>query len=276
MSRPVFLSENLFNERQFPDHTIDAEEEPTGYEAWRVATGRRSGIHWWEPTTANSDTYIDVTCDRVRAADLLVIDRGHNLANYDFEIRGSQDDFTTYETVLDTTIPAVSTPGTLDDGVLTEEGVYIRRVDLRGYKYWRPFIPAMGAGLKPKIVGLYLGLSYSPEHLDMPLGVDADTMIVAETQSEAGWLGRGSVTQRREDTINLRLSNFTEYDQARYHIQGLYGAGFPMWYIPDDEQADQAMCIVRPAGGSLGFYRRTDYGYAQASFAYLEHEPLRA
>lgn len=273
MSSPVFLAENFYNTHQFVDHTVDAEEEPSGYEAWRVATGRRSGLQYWTPSTANSDTYVDATCDRTRTANMLILDRGHNLAGYDIELRASQDDFTTYETILDITVPSVSTPGALTDGVLTEEGAYVKQFDARSYTYWRVFVNAMGAGLQPQIVGLWLGLAWSPDYLEMPSAKDADDLIVEETVSESGWVGRGPATQRRSDTIKLKLSSYDEYDEARYHIQGLFGAGYPMWIFHHDDQADQGLCAIRQSGSHLGFARQADWGYEQVQFSYIEHEP---
>jgi len=202
---------------------------------------------------------------------MLIID-GHNLAGYDYELRASQDAFTTTETILNGTIPSVSAPGSVDDGVLTEDGTFVKRFDLGAFTYWRPFINAMGADLLPVITGLWLGLSWSPDYLEMPSARDADDLIVEETESAVGWLGRGPATQRRSDTIRLKLSSFTEHDQARYHIQGLFGAGYPMWFFPHDTQADQGMCVIRPSGSHLGFSRQTDWGYEQVSFAYQEHE----
>lgn len=273
MGSPVFLVENFFNVHQFPDHAVSAEEEPTGTEGWRVGTGRRDqSLNKWTPNTANSDTYLDVECDRVRAADMLVMD-GHNLAGYDFELRGSQDDLITHETILDVTIPAVCAPGRLDDGVLTEEGVYVRRFDLRAYKYWRPFFPAMGAGLKPEIAGLWLGLSYSPEYLNRPADVETTDLHAAETISEAGWLGRGSAVRGQAGTINLELSDFMEYDIARLHLNGLFARGFPMWVLRNDEQADQAFCVVRPGGTRFGFNLGQQWSYESAQIPYIEHEP---
>jgi len=270
----VFLVENFFNVHQFPDHVIDAAEEPTGTEAWRVGTGRRdTESNKWTPTTANSSTYLDVECNRVRSADMLVMD-GHNLAGYDFELHGSNDDHTTHESILDLTIPAVSAPGRLEDGVLTEEGAYVRRVDLpRGYKYWRPYFPAMGADLKPIVTGLWLGLSYSTDDLVRPADVDMTELHAAETMSEHGWLGRGHATRSRVGTFNIDLWGFMKYDLARYHLSTLFGKGYPMWFVPDSDQADRAFCVVRPGGSRVGFQLGQRWSYESAQIPYIEHQP---
>lgn len=273
MGSPVFLVENFFNVHQFPDHSISADEEPTGTEAWRVGTGRRdTENNKWTPSTANDPANLDADCGRVRAADMLVLD-GHNLAGYNFELRGSQDDHTTYETILDLTIPSVCAPGRLEDGVLTEEGAYIRRVDLRAYAYWRLYIDAMGSGLKPVITGAWLGLSYSPEYLNRPADVETNDLHAAETVSEDGWLGRGRATRGQVGTFSIDLSSFTEYDVARYHLNGLFAKGYPMWVVADSDQAERAFCVVRPGKTRMGFQLAQRWSYESARIPYVEHQP---
>jgi hypothetical protein len=237
-----FLAENLMSKVQFPDHTVAAEEEPTGNEAWRVATGRRSGIKYATATTANSEWWIGVTFDRLRAFDMIVIDRGHNLAGYAMDFRISSDSFSTYETVFDITMPAVSSPGSLSNGlgVLTEEGAWVKSFDVRASLEARLYIDAMGAGLKPQIPGLYFGKSISVPYLDKPWSEDMDTMFVSEATLESGWTGRGPITQRRGGTITLKASSFDNYDdELRYHFQGRFGSGAPMWIALDEDQGDR-------------------------------------
>jgi len=276
--RPVFLVENFYSTLQFPAHVVSAEEEATDNEAFRVSTGRRSGRDKWSPTTLNSDTYIDTACDRVRAADCIVLDRGHNLGGYDVELRGSnQAAFTTYETILDITLPTASAPGHIDDalGVRTEEGAWLKRFAPRPYQYWRTFVPAMGASLKPEIVGLWLGLSYSPQYLDMPWNEDGTELVVRQTGNEVGWVGRGVANKVRTGAISLSLSSYQEYEaKARYHLQGLYADGFPMWIIFDEEQADRAVLADMPAGSLRLEYTPGAHGYRTGQVGWREREPL--
>jgi hypothetical protein len=270
---PVFLVDNLLNaESQYRGHTVAGEEEPVGNEAWRVADGRRSRGDYWTPTTANSDTYVEVDCDRVRGADTLVLDA--NLAGYDIELRGSCDDWTTYESVLDLTIPSVSAPGALDSalGVLTEDGVWAIAFDLRAYAYWRIFVDAMGAGLKPQIYGAWLGKSYQPDYFNLPWAEEPDELLFGEVVSEAGWRGTTKATQRRGGQITLQLSDYAEYELARFHLQSLYGSGQPMWIFFDDQQADRGVLAERPQG-DLGFRFGPDWAYRQAQINWVEREP---
>ena len=70
----LLLSENFFNPIQYPSHVIAANEAAAGHEAFRVGNGRRSVLDYWTPTTANAEAWNKVTCDRVRAANCVVID----------------------------------------------------------------------------------------------------------------------------------------------------------------------------------------------------------
>jgi hypothetical protein len=108
------------------------------------------------------------------------------------------------ETVVSITLPAASAPGSLDDtlGVRTEEGAWVKRFSLRAAKYWRWYVPAMGVGLKPQVVGLYLGLAFAPNYFNRPLDDDGDVLVVTESQSELGWIGRGPQGRQRQGVIS--------------------------------------------------------------------------
>lgn len=277
MGAPVFLADSLFSKMQYPSHTIVANEAAAGFEAFRVADGRRSPFDYWTPTTANASANVKVTCDRTRAANVIVLDRGHNLAGRQIKLEASDDDFTTTQTVLDLTMPSASAPGALDEslGVRTEEGAWVKRFPARAASYWRLTIPAMGAGLKPKVVGLWLGLSYSPDFLSRPHAPDEDELVVQESESDWGWIGRGETTPRRTGTILLKLTNLFDYDLARFHLQGLFGRGRPMWIVQDSDVAERAVLAIRPRN-RFGFSREPDWFYHQGQIEWTEWEPSRS
>ena len=267
---PVMAVENFCGAgvgRQFPNHTITANEEATGNPVEHVANGRRGASDVWTPTTVNNAAYVNIACDRTRGANFIALDRGHNLAGYDLELRGSQQSaFTTYETILNITLPSASGAGDIDDalGVRTEEGAWLKRFDLSAYQYWRIHIPAMGASLKPEIVGLWLGLCYAPDYFDKPWVEDGAELLHQESRAPSGWAGRGVANKQRSGTIQVSLSSFDEYDhEARHHIQGLYGEGFPMWVVFDENQADRAVLAELPPG-RLAFSLGGNWGYRSA------------
>ena len=275
MGQPVVLVENFFSGIQYPDHTISAEEEASGHPVERLANGRRSTDDYWTATTTNSSTWVKVQCDRVRAANMLVLDRGHNLAGKTITIECSQDNFTTTHTIKSAiTIPASSSPGAVTDtsGVLTEEGAWVIQFDLRAALYWRVTIPAMGSGLKPNIVGLWLGLALTLDWPDLPLDDDADELIVDLTQSDAGWIGNSQAANRRKGGLVLKLNGHAAYDAVRLMLQGHYGMGRPCWLLHDSEQADRALLVRRPSNDQ-GFRFDTGWGWRQGTLDYIEHEP---
>jgi hypothetical protein len=277
MGTPHVAVENVFSITQFPNHVVAAEEAATGAEAFRVANGRRSAQDYWTPTTTNSDTWLKVTCDQIRGATFVALDRGHNLGGYTVRIDVSNDDFTTYETAFTGVLPAASVPGSVDDalGVRTEEGAWLKRFDLRAGKYWRLFVPAMGASLKPQVVGLWVGMALDLAYLDQPFQDDQDELIAAIETSAAGWDGVGRVVQRRAHELRIAITGYADYDLVRYHLQGHYGARRPMWLIHDVDQSDRALLVVRPPG-TLGFGFEPGWGWRRGTVRYVEHEAQAA
>lgn len=280
---PAFLVENLGSLVQFPAVVLTGSEEATGHEAYHVANGRRDSGDYWSAITPNNPSYLNYVLDRTRAADMVALDRGHNLAGAAVSLLCSNDNWGTSETVFTATIPTTSIPGTSLDaanGCTTEEGAWIKRFPLRAAKYWRWSIPALGANITAQVVGLYLGKGfYSASQSDwlftVPTSPDGGTLQGVEAMSEAGWAGRGLQTERREGAIPIKLVSYFNYDLARYHLQALFGFGRPMWIVFDDSQTERSFLAIRPQP-QFGFSRQQQWAYPQASVPYQEHEPLRA
>jgi hypothetical protein len=278
MPTPLILSENFFNLTQYPDHVVSASEEASGHEAFRVGNGRRSVLDYWTSTSTNTAAYNRVVCDRVRAANCIVLDRGHNLAGYTVKLHVSSDFATSTEEAFSITIPTASVSGTVDDpyGVQTEEGAWIYRFPLRAGLGWQVYVPAMGVGLKPDIVGIYLGLAWTPPTFDMPWSEDDDELGGMESESDAGWMGSIRSWNRRSGSLKLRLDSIMDYDRARLNLQGFYRQRSPTWLVHDQNQADRALCVIRPKG-TQGFRIDRDwFSKRQAEIQYVEHEPLAA
>jgi hypothetical protein len=281
MALPVLLAENFFSRGaggQFPSHTISAEEEPVGYEAFRVATARRHGLNYATASTANSAWYLRVVCDRIRAANCVILDRGHNLTGQTITVYASNDAHTTNETAFSGVLPTVSTPGNIDDqlGIRTEEGAWIKRFPTRVGKYWEFNVAAMGSGLSPQVPGLWLGLALELTRLpDMPFAEDTDELVQQVVESDAGWMGRTRGTPRRTGALAFRLESQSAYSAFRYQVQGLFGQGHPMWLIVDADQTERAMLVVRAPQTPMGFGYGADWwNMRRGVISYLEHEPL--
>jgi hypothetical protein len=280
MGTPLVLVENFASIRQFSGHTLIGNEEPAGTEAFRAADGRRTPSDYWAPSTLNASATLTITCDRLRAANMIALDRGHNLIDKAFSFQCS-DDNTNWANVVDiTTLPTVP-GGSLDAplvstagvwGVRTEEGAWLCRFPTRAARYWRLSIPAMGTGLRPQLVGWWLGMSYAPSDLRRPLAANQSELLVEELTSERGWQGRGAAANRRLGMLHLKLTTVFEYDLARYHLEGHFGRGRPMWLVHDDSQAERAVLAIRPAG-TLGFELPTNWFYPAAEVGWVEYQP---
>lgn len=265
----ILLVDNLASLVQYPLHAVTADEEPAGSEAFRFATGRR-GDHA-AASTLNDDWFLKIVCDRVRAFDFVCL-WDHNLAGETLRWQASDDDFGTIQTLFDATLPTISATGDVDDalGVLTEDGMWLKRVPVRAAKAIRLFVPAMGANQRPSINGL-VGLSYA---FDRDLGdlVDATELQTTEERSEAGYVGRGVRAVGRSGAVPIKLPSLFDYEQFRYHLHR-YGHGAPAPLVFDEARAEQAVMAIRPIG-RLGFRQGRDYFYPTGELPFQEHEPV--
>src|SRR5574341_901716 len=100
-SPPLILVENLWDRGLYPDHVITASAEATGFEAIRIADGRRDETRY-KGTTANSEITITLDCVVPRLVSAVFQDRGHNLEGKRWLLEASGDNFaTTALSVLD-------------------------------------------------------------------------------------------------------------------------------------------------------------------------------
>lgn len=278
MGRPVLLAENFFNVRLFPSHTLTANEGEAGHEVDLVGSGRRmKSLNYWTPTTTNAAAYISCACDRVRAADMIAIDRGHNLETEVVRLRVSNDStFASYTEIATVTLPAATYPYSRlssQPGVRTEEGAWLYRFPQHTGKYWRVVFDAMGSGLRPEIVGLHLGLSFRSDYPEVkPFSHGLRELAYEETRSTSAWVGAGQISQRRTKRLHLKLTDRAEYASARYHIEELVLRGKPTWYVPDDEEAEKAF-FARAVPQTAGFQIESDWSEYQGTFDLAEQEP---
>lgn len=275
MDRPVFFGDNLFSIAQYPNHVISASEEPVGHEAALVANGRRWANDYATATTANNPWYLQSVFDRLRGFNMMAIDKGSNLFGARVQLLLSDDGFVNPpQTVLDLTIPAQTGTGSLDDayGVRTEDGPWLIRFPFRAGSAIRVNVPAMGVGLKPQVVGCWVGLAYSPAHLYRPTDPDNDLFIVEETVLPSGARSRGRSAYPRQGAIRLKMADWFEYETARYHLHYVFGRSRPTWIIHDEDQADRALLADRAGNTELGLAREAgaNWIYPQGSVQYVE------
>ena len=272
---PVLLVDNVMSEIQYPLHVVSGHVEPSGNEAWRVADGRRSPADRWLATSTATAAWVKVTCNRTRGCDMIVLDRGHNLAGKTVALECSDDDFTTFESIFEITLPSASGPGDIDDtlGVETEEGAWVKRFTTRAATHWRFYVTAQ-AGVQPSVVGLWVGKSYSSRVFNFPWSDGAVEPIASIAVSESGWEGAGATSTRRTGQIDLRMKSHLDADLARLWVQGHFMKRRPMWICADQEQADRTVLTV-PAG-PIQVFNDGVWPFMQTQIMWVEHEALRS
>ncbi len=57
---PLLLADSLASVLQYPLHTLVGSAEPVGFEAFRVADGRRSQFDYWQPGVTNVDAFLTI------------------------------------------------------------------------------------------------------------------------------------------------------------------------------------------------------------------------
>jgi hypothetical protein len=269
----IISGANAFNRTIYTAHTLVADEEAAGHEAWRIATGRRSAYtNYYTSLTANAQRLITLTCDRERAFDYFVLDRGHNLTRIILE--RSYDNFASSPiTVFDVTLPTASGTGSLDDafGVVSEELAWHIRFTKISAPYWRLKIPALGAGIRPKIVGAHLSMSFAFDAW-RPHSPDLTELGGEMSESDAGWQVVANAFNRRTDTLRIQLPDLFAYEIAINAFRH-YNLRRPTWYVPNEDNAQNALCIVRPLGVA-GLGRMADWFPQKGELPFLEHEAL--
>lgn len=285
MGAPAILCENIFSTLCFPGHSLATNDAngvgAAGYEVYHIRDGRRAPNDRYQADTPNVGRLITATCDRVRFASGLCIDRVSNLAGVGgLAVLGSSDGWTSQFTLWTGTIPTAMTPGgSLDDpnGVVTEEGAFLVRFSADGALAFRLSIPALGSGITAQVVGAWLGTWLSLPFLGKPWTDDAGDIQGTETQSSSGWMGSTVPVHRGQGVLNLDTTSLWDEDFLRLDIDGHYlAARRPMWYVPDDAQAERGMLLWRPKGiAGLG-YEPGAWGFRSGRIPYLEHEPLRS
>lgn len=283
MASPLFVVENLLSAGptgQFPLHTLVGDEEAAGNEAWHVADGRRAPTDYWTGITPNAQRTLTATFDRIRAFTYVGLDRGHNLGTVQVFIEVTQDN-AAWQLVASPVIPPIATPGPITNanGITTEEGawgLYLGPANPPSGIGVRVRIPALGAGLLPVIVGAWVGMAYDPGFFLKPWGEDQDDFPVQTVVTEWGWRGRGPAPTPNVGQIGLRLDTEDAYDVARYHLQGHWASGRPMWCLYDQAQADRLFLALRPEQTHFGLNIEPSWSRRSVVFPYVEHEPVRA
>lgn len=257
MATPLWLSDNLCDEiGATPTAILDtngAVDDAPGHEIWRIADGLRDRT-WWTPTTANVLHNIRVRLSSPRVANVLVLDRGHNLRGAVVQVGGYSAAGVPEAAYVNATIP--TTPGGLPtdaNGCLTPTGEWWIVYAGASHATHIVSIPAMGAGRVPLITGMALGQAYRwPSHWDAPSAYDDRRRVswAFNRESEAG------VRVRRGRRVHRRLAMRTEINGEDWtaplqaEFARVVDRGLPVWHCTDDATAAGA--------GALGFFHVAD------------------
>lgn len=278
MGRPVILSDNVYNLRIYPDHTLAASTTASEKSVLFLASGRRiRSLTGWFASTLNAEAHVTATFDQARAFDLLFIDRDHNLATESLSVRISDDAFTTYQEIGPKTVPSDPVPmSALYDGeiVMTNEGALLWWLDLQVGWAARVVVAAMGAGLRPEIAGLALGKLWTPDHAPLKPDVFGKWNLThTSDRSPLGQDSSGDIGRYRSQSLHLRMASWDEYLTALYPIEELYLGRRPMVIVPDDEQAERAVFTLAPPGAQ-GFEVQSDQSLPEISLSWEESQPV--
>jgi hypothetical protein len=269
--------QNFFSDLQYPGHTISADQEPAGYEAWRVGTARRHLLNRWQATTANADHYLKVDCGSgvTRGATFVAIDRKSNHVGKRFVLESSPDN-SAWTGVFDCTVPssASGTPAGAN-GCLTDEGAWLKTFTVATARYFRLTSKAMGAGVVPQLTGVWLGQAYQPtdDVLYYPLDDDRYDLAFEALTSPYGWAGRSRVARVRTGTVSIKLMGTSDEAQLRADIMGLYARGFPAWICWKKTDRPTAALLGRVPAGSLALARIDAWPFRTLDLPFVEEQP---
>jgi hypothetical protein len=275
MAKPVLAVENFFSRTQFGLHAIDASHAIAGNEAFRVATGRRHpDRNSWLGGT-NAESWLRVQCDQSRSADFIAIDRNSTLLGEQVFLEKSANGTTGWTTVISPTIPTAAAYDTSLDaanGALTWEGAWVKRFTADSSVWWRLRIPALGAGIAARVVGLYLGASWElPYYLEKPFDDQSIDTRFDEVESDTAWVGASRVRQRRSGQLHIKLSAASDFPTARYTTNH-FSSRRPMWIIHDSADASLAV-LAMSQQGKIGWMQEEGWFHRQARVPWVEHEP---
>ena len=244
------LVENFYSANMYPAHvvavtsTATGSEETSNFEPFRIATGRRHSRDRFTPQSENIDISLVTSMDKQRAADMWVLDRGHNLAGETVALQASdQSDFSTYTEVFSITVPSeVTLDAELVDGepIRTYEGAVMVSFNLHAARYWRTVISAMGAGQKPEIIGMWLGRAWQPEKGPR-----------LPWDDEGGTFSDGARRIPRGASWSIRIVDDAEWAEVRGYLTDKYWKGYPAWFVPDVRNAERSW-MGRQPDGSFG------------------------
>ena len=171
-----------------------------------------------------------------------------------------------------------SSDGDIDDanGITTDEGAWLKRFASVSDRYWRLRIPKMGIdpvteeSIKPKIVGLWLGNTWEPGKLTIPMPDEHAETVTQRGIGDRGWQGNTQAVRRRVGELFLQLDAAAE--PAALAAIAEYDLLRPMWIIHDANKAERAVLAQRQ-DGRMGFGFEPGWFPRQGRIPWSEYQP---
>lgn len=259
---PLLLYDNhLDSVALYPQATIDASEEPAGFEAYRVADYRRERTYWRPDTDGGgNDHYIRVNHGATvgaKAVDYLVIDRDSTIEDMTVHLEGSADG-AAWDVTQAINIPAGNVVGgspVWPNLARTEEGVawgYIA-VPLDARQWWRLRIPG-SAGFRPIVTGLMFGLRTQLLGYSTVFDEDAGERTESSEISTAGYRGSARSYAWRTCELGLQTIGSTEYDNTiRAVREAIFVRQAPWMLFMDHASKPERGWLFEYDGAQWGF-----------------------
>jgi hypothetical protein len=216
MGKPRFLAENFFSVAQFPLHVVSASAPVAGNEAFRVGTARRGSLNFYARNPPTAEAVVNVTLDRVRSADMCIIDRNSALAGRQLLLEVSSDNFATVHQPVSVgamPIEVVYGSSLLDSthAIRTSEGAWVFRFPETAGLSWR--VRGFGDVISgPTFGGIYLGKSYEPENPVLP---HDDESRYADFGEIRRGLPDNDQRYGRSGSFSMKMTNEEEWSRAR-------------------------------------------------------------
>lgn len=219
---PLLLFDNYAdNVNLYPLATVDASNEPEGFEAFRVADYRRERSYWQPATDGGGvDHFIRVNHGAVvgaKAVDYIAIDRDSTIENMSVFLEGSADGVT-WNVSQQLNIPAGNVVGgspIWPSLARTEEGVAwgIANAALAARQWWRLRIPYVAA-FRPVVTGLMFGMKNQLVGYSNVFDEDAGERTQSTELSTAGYRGQARSYAWRTCEVGLTNIGSAEYDAS--------------------------------------------------------------
>jgi hypothetical protein len=245
-NKPLILSHNYYDDGiLYPGNLVSNQEggDVAGSEIWHISDNLRDVTRWTRSGTNSASHVAMDSASGPVSPDMLIIDRGHNLAGKHINIEASDNAWTTLAVQIGITIP--STAGGLPsdaNGCLTPDGVFWKTFTGGAHTFWRLGIDPLGIGVAPILTGLYLGQSYRfAEYYDAPGAYDYRRNVRVGKNE----VSKGNVRVKREVSVwgevDIRVQlEEVDFQALRPHVDRLLNNTHPWWFCLDDSTTEGA------------------------------------